>query len=88
MRLRDENEAMMETLVRAKVELAETQGEQLRCSSVPALALSPFPRDLLSHLVEEQAGLHGAELGWPLCWGRCMADRAVVDSIYVMQVTT
>ena len=56
MRLRDENEAMMETLVRAKVELAETQGEQLRCSSVPALALSPFPRDLLSHLVEEQAG--------------------------------
>ena len=27
MRLRDENEALMETLVRAKVELAETQGE-------------------------------------------------------------
>lgn len=28
MRLRDENEALMETLVRAKVELAETQGEK------------------------------------------------------------
>lgn len=27
MRLRDENEALMETLVRAKVELAETQGD-------------------------------------------------------------
>ena len=46
MRLRDENEALMETLVRAKVELAETQGEQYAdndsssgsCAFLPASA--------------------------------------------------
>lgn len=31
MRLRDENEALMETLVRTKVELAETQGAVAGC---------------------------------------------------------
>ena len=31
MRLRDENEALMETLVRTKVELAETQGALAGC---------------------------------------------------------
>ena len=35
-RLRDENEALMETLVRAKVELAETQGASpLACPCDP-----------------------------------------------------
>ena len=37
MRLRDENEALMETLVRTKVELAETQGAVAGC---PASAVS------------------------------------------------
>jgi hypothetical protein len=55
MRLRDENEALMETLVRTKVELAETQGTAAGC---PRMRCAP-PLLCTKRCFETEAGPPG-----------------------------
>ena len=62
MRLRDENEALMETLVRAKVELAETQGDWCPRS----MMISSGTIDRL-----ELHGMHATDMSYYAhCWIR------------------
>lgn len=55
MTLREENEAMMDTLVRTKVELAETQG-------VRPLGFLPSQHDSVWHLLLKQCCEHDRTL--------------------------
>ena len=67
MRLRDENEALMETLVRAKVELAETQGDW--CPSSMMIASGMIDR-------LELHGMHATDMSifrrLQLCLMQCL----------------
>ena len=92
MRLRDENEALMETLVRAKVELAETQGETLLLIT-PVLAPVLLPN--VCYLIWAMRNVERLSLWLALvgcmahCWSHCASGGVqVANAFRLMQVTT
>ncbi len=75
MRLRDENEALMETLVRAKVELAETQGKHFAVKQGQDCLLCCSAR--VPSIVRSMTGQEGLSF-----WLQWHADVAQVPSCY------